>query len=96
MSNKKFCCERLEGAYSVQNGFGLNFRVVKFTEPLYSKLKLINPNILDKGFVMTSGYIHTINDEKTMSLFINNCPFCGQKLSDFYRSDCYVQEIIKD
>ncbi|WP_426479369.1 hypothetical protein ACP3T3_07945 [Chryseobacterium sp. CBSDS_008] len=96
MNNKKFCCERLEGAYSVQNGFGLNFRIVKFTEPLYSKLKLINPNMLDKGFVMTSGYIHTINDEKTKSLFINNCPFCGQKLSDFYKSDDYVQEIIKD
>ncbi len=30
MNNKNFCCERLEGAYSVQNGFGLNFRIVKF------------------------------------------------------------------
>lgn len=53
MSNKKFCCERLEGAYIVQNGFGLNFRIVKFIEPMYSKLKLINPNMVDKGFVMT-------------------------------------------
>jgi len=25
---------------------------------------------------------------------MNYCPFCGQKLSDFYKSDDYVQEII--
>lgn len=93
--NKKFCCERLKGAYSVENGFGINFRVIKFSEKLYSQLKVIDPLMIDKGYVMTSGYINTINDEQTMSLFINNCPFCGQKLSDFYKSDDYVQEIIE-
>lgn len=95
MSNKKFCCKRLEGAYSVRNELGLNFRIVKYTENLYSKLKLINPDMSDKGYVMTSGYIETINDDRTMSLFINNCPFCGQKLNDFYKSDDYVQELIE-
>lgn len=96
MKDKKFCCERLEGAYTVGNGFGLNFRIVKFSENLYNQLKIINPKMTDKGYVLTSGYIKSINDEQTMSLFINNCPFCGQKLSDFYKSDDYVQEVIVD
>ncbi|SHG85420.1 hypothetical protein [Chryseobacterium vrystaatense] len=95
MNKQEFCCERLEGAYTVPNTFGINFRIVKFSETLYNKLKVIDSLMINKGYVMTSGYINSINDTQTMSLFINNCPFCGQKLSVFYKSDDYVQEIIE-
>jgi hypothetical protein len=94
MNNKNFCCERLKGAYLVGNGFGLNFRIIKYSEKLYNELKEIKPSMLNKGFVITSGYRKSVDDEGTMKMVINFCPFCGQKLSDFYKSDDYVQETI--
>lgn len=55
---------------------------------------LLNPKANDKGFVITSGYTISVNDRETSRMIINYCPFCDQKLSDFYKSDDYVQEII--
>ena len=94
MNNENFCCERLKGAYSVKNDFGLNFRIIKYSEKLYNELKQIKPSMIDKGFIITSGYQHSVDDERIMKMIINHCPFCGQKLSDFYKSDDYIQEII--
>lgn len=94
MNNNKFCCERLKGAYLVENSFGLNFRIIKYSERLYNELLQIKPSMPDKGFLITSGYKHSVDDAEIMKMVINNCPFCGQKLSDFYKSDDYVQEIV--
>ena len=94
MNNENFCCERLKGAYLVKNDFGLNFRIIKYSEKLYNELKQIKPSMIDKGFIITSGYQHSVDDERIMKMIINHCPFCGQKLSDFYKSDDYIQETI--
>lgn len=78
----------------IGNSFGLNFRIIKYSEKLYNELKQIKPFMNDKGFVITSGYKNSVDDIETLKMVINNCPFCGQKLSDFYKSDHYVQETI--
>lgn len=95
MSDKFFCCDRLKGAYHIGDSFGLNFRIVKYSEKLYNDLKQIKPTIESKGFLITSGYRDSIDDKETMKMIINYCPFCGKKLDDFYKLDDYVQEIIK-
>ncbi|MDH5035830.1 MULTISPECIES: hypothetical protein [Chryseobacterium] len=94
MENKNFCCERLSFFNRPQNKASLNFRIVKYIGDFRKKMLLLDPKADEKGFVITSGYEISVNDEKTMRMVVNYCPFCGQKLSDFYKSDDYVQEII--
>lgn len=94
MSNKKYCCEKLSFFNRPENDMALNFRIVKYVGEFKEKMLMLNSNANDKGFVITSGYKKSVNDEGTMRMVINHCPFCGQKLSDFYKSDDYVQEII--
>ncbi|WP_419868347.1 hypothetical protein [Chryseobacterium sp. CT-SW4] len=94
MCNKKFCCEKLEAFYRTDNGISLNFRIVKYIGSFREKMLLLNPKINDKGFIITSGYDKSVNDLETTRMVINYCPFCNQKLSDFYKSDDYVQETI--
>lgn len=95
MNNKKFCCNRLAAFYNTENRISLNFRIVKYIGSFRENMLLLNPEATDKGFVITSGYVISINDKGTSRMIINYCPFCNQKLSDFYKSDDYVQEIIK-
>lgn len=94
MNNNKFCCQKLSSFYKTENGFGLNFRIVKYIGIFREKMLMLNPKANEKGFVITSGYKNSVNDEGTMRMIINHCPFCSQKLSDFYKSDDYVQETI--
>lgn len=91
---EKKCCEKFDYYNSGENTMGLNIRIIKSSGVVREKMLLINPKSSDKGFVITSGYKNSINDNGTMSMAINYCPFCGQKLSDYYKSDDYVQEII--
>lgn len=74
---------------------GLNIRILIYKGIIREKMLLLNPKANDKGFVITSGYKKSIHDEGTMRMIIDYCPFCGQKLSDFYKSDDYVQEVIE-
>ncbi|SIT26212.1 hypothetical protein SAMN05421786_1223 [Chryseobacterium ureilyticum] len=94
MNNNKFCCERLKGVCLVENSLGLNFRIIKYSEKLYNDLLQIKPSIPDKGFLITSGYKNSVDDAEILKMIINHCPFCGQRLGDFYKSDDYVQETI--
>jgi hypothetical protein len=92
--SKKFCCEKFNYYGSGENGMGPNIRIVKYKGIIREKMLLSNPKANDKGFVMTSGYIKSIYEEEAKMFVITHCPFCGQKLSDFYKSDDYVQEVI--
>lgn len=94
MDNKKYCCEKFSFFNRPENNMALNIRIVKYVGDFRDKMLMLNPNIGDKGFIITSGYKNSINDEGTMRMVINTCPFCSQKLSDFYKSDNYVQETI--
>jgi len=93
--NKQFCCEKLSFFGRPENNIGLNFRILKYKGIIREKMLLLNPKANDKGFVITSGYKNNIHDKGTMRMIIDYCPFCGQKLSDFYKSDDYVQETIE-
>jgi len=92
--NKIFCCEKLSFFGRSENNVSLNFRIVKYEGAFRENMLLLNPKANDKGFVITSGYENSIHNDGTMRMIIEYCPFCGQKLSDFYRSDDYVQEIL--
>lgn len=94
MDNKRFCCEQLETFYKTENGISLNFRVVKYKGIFREKMLLLNSEVSDRGFIITSGYKVSVNDIRTSRMIINYCPFCGQKLTDWYVSDNYVQETI--
>ena len=93
--SKKFCCEKLSFFGRPENNMALNFRIIKSAGIIREKLLLLNPKANDKSYVITSGYKNSIHDEGTMRMVIDYCPFCGQKLSDFYKSDDYVQEVIR-
>lgn len=93
--NNKFCCEKLSFFGRPENNIGLNFRIVKYAGNFRERMLLLNPKAKEKGFIITSGYTKSVNDEGTMRMIIDFCPFCGQKLSDFYMSENYVQEIIE-
>jgi len=93
--NKKFCCEKLSYYDSGENTMGLNIRILMYKGIIREKMLLLNPKANDKGFVITSGYKDSVNDKETMRMVIDYCPFCGQKLSDFYKSDDYIQEVIE-
>ncbi|MCT2409282.1 hypothetical protein NZD88_17165 [Chryseobacterium antibioticum] len=98
MSNKKFCCEKFEFRYDGEKTMGLNFRIVKYNEKFLEKeAELYNKkieDIFDKAYFVTDGYNGLITDFSIKKMVINHCPFCGQKLRDFYKSDDYVQETI--
>jgi hypothetical protein len=94
MKDKKYCCEKFSFFNRPENNMALNIRIVKYVGDFRTKTLMLHPNFNDKGYVITSGYENSVNDEKTMRMIINFCPFCGQKLSDFYKSDDYVQETI--
>lgn len=80
----KFCCERFEAAANLRREQGINIRIIKF-----NKEELLDQKNLYRFFV-TPGY--KIGDKSTPTLNIAHCPFCGQNLFLFYRSDEYVNE----
>jgi hypothetical protein len=94
MNEKKYCCEKFSFFNRPENDMALNIRIVKYIGDFRDKMLMLNSKANDKGFVITSGYKKSINDAGTMRMVISTCPFCAQKLSDFYKSDDYVQEII--
>ena len=71
MSNKKFCCERLEAFYNTEDRISLNFRIVKYVGSFRENMLLLNPKANDKGFVITSGYTISVNDRETSRMIIN-------------------------
>ncbi|WP_288435978.1 hypothetical protein [uncultured Chryseobacterium sp.] len=99
MNNKKFCCKKFEYYYTGEKTMGLNFRIVKYGMNLLIKeAKFYSKKIEDvcsKAFFITEGYSDKITDFKIKKIVINYCPFCNQKLRDFYTSDDYVQETIE-
>ena len=98
MNNKKFCCEKFEFRYNGEKTMGLNFRIVKYSEKFLEKeAELYNKkieDIFDKAYFVTDGYSGPITDFSIKKMVINHCPFCGQKLRDFYKSNDCVQETI--
>lgn len=98
MSDKKFCCQKFEFHNTGEKTMGLNFRVVKYGENFLAReAELYHKKIedvFDKAYFITEGYSGQITDFSIKKIVMNYCPFCGQKLSDFYKSDDYVQEIV--
>lgn len=78
---------------------GPNFRIVKYgRDILLKEAEFYNKkleDVFDKGYFITEGYSGEISDFSIKKMVINYCPFCNQKLSDFYKSDDYVREIIR-
>jgi hypothetical protein len=72
--------------YSGDKQFGLNIRLVEVKD---LRILETNPN-LKIVYFLTEGYSGTI-DECVKKINISYCPFCGQKLSEFYSSE-YTNE----
>lgn len=77
-----YCWERFESAHSMPNSYGLNIRIVKF-----KKEDLIDKNFLYRYFI-TPGFSESA--ENIPRLNIAFCPFCGENLFAFYKSDVFV------
>jgi len=85
---KKFCCKILEFQYKADREYGLNFRVIKLSDEFIERGKIKG---LPFRFLITGGYREM--DEKTMKMFIEYCPHCGQKLIKTYNSNEYINEL---
>lgn len=86
----KYCCDKFRFLNSGVKNMGLNIRIVKLSKEFIERGNLD----FDKSFLITEGYSNTI-DECSQKIAINFCPFCGSNLKKFYKSDDYIQEIIK-
>lgn len=98
----KFCCSKFEGSYYVNNSFGINIRIIKFSSDFLIKQggayisKLgeeyrINTKRNDIRFYMTMGYEKFSFDLAMVN--INFCPYCGTNLHKYYDKDEYANEI---
>jgi len=80
----KFCCERFEMHYFFPDNYGMNIRIVKYAEnELLDKRNLYR-------FYITQGY--ALGQTNVSNLNVGFCPFCGENLFKFYKSDHYVNE----
>lgn len=86
---KKFCCDSFRFRYSCENSYGINVRIVDFSNEY---LERSNSEYKIK-FILTEGYQNKINDS-IKYCFIDFCPFCGTLLSKFYKGKQYAQETI--
>ena len=86
MKDLKYCCENFKFRATLPNDKGPNIRIIKLTDPRYGSLtrKLI--------FAMTEGYSGKYSVH-VLIVIIKYCPFCGKKLSRFYKDDAYANEI---
>lgn len=86
MKDLKYCCEEFKFRATLPNCKGPNIRVIKITGPHYD---------YDVGkfvFVMARAYLDKYSVDN-MIVVIKYCPFCGKKLSKFYKDDAYAHEI---
>ncbi len=79
--------------YRSQNSFGLNFRVVKYSKSFHERIKLIDPEKKNIGYIISAGYNNSIEEEGVKKMVISYCPFCGADLKEHYTEE-YVQEMI--
>ena len=86
----KFCCDKFRFFYSGEKTMGLNIRIVKMSKDFVSRTGLN----FDKNYFITEGYSNAIEECKK-KIAIDFCPFCGSDLKRIYRSDDYVQEVVK-
>lgn len=86
MKTLKYCCVDFHIRAEMPKYKGPNFRIVK-TMP-FNKLSL--PSLYACYF--TLGYEEDFSYQIPI-MIIYYCPFCGQKLRDFYNKDEYVHEI---
>lgn len=66
---------------------GLNIRVVKLSNAFVKRGQLKS----DKSFLITEGYPDTIEECKK-KIVIHFCPFCGERLMDWYHDEVYVTD----
>ncbi len=85
MKDLKYCCEDFKFRVNLFNYQHPNIRIVKFTDSRYES------GIGKFSFVITEGYEEKFSFR--MVVVIKYCPFCGKKLSKFYKDDAYANEI---
>ncbi len=86
MNTLKYCCEDFKIRHKMPKFNNPNIRIIKNLgiphlglKPLYS-------------CEVTSGYVGTYTFNNTI-MIIYYCPFCGQRLRDWYTKDEYANEI---
>lgn len=84
--NNVFCCERFHQDVSVNRKARPNIRIVKIDRKIVPQINPIYPYL----FIITIGYDET--DKNIPLRMIDYCPYCGESLKDFYRSDDYINE----
>ena len=80
----KYCCVRFENQVVLPKESGLNIRILRFSEN-----ELISNKNLYRFFI-TPGY--SSSDRGVPTFNIAYCPFCGENLFQYYKSDSYVNE----
>ena len=87
MKELKYCCEEFKWRVSLRKEEHPNIRIIKTTDLRYGKE--FNSRL---RFAITEGY-----NEKylfnSLLMIIEYCPFCGKKLSRFYKDNAYANEI---
>ncbi|MBC6490715.1 hypothetical protein BC349_06705 [Flavihumibacter stibioxidans] len=85
---KKFCCDTFRFRYEGAKEMGLNFRIIKLSQPFIERSKY-KGNIY--RYLITEGY--QVLDSNIKIIFIEYCPHCGRELRKLYNSDLYVNEL---
>jgi len=85
----KFCCIDTEARWSLNRSGGINFRVFKTDYVNSYEPEMLPPY----QYYMTSGYKLGDRGKDVMVIKVNYCPFCGSRLSKFYNSDFFVNEM---
>lgn len=84
---EKYCCEKFKARHQLDRTMGLNIRVIKLLEKdVYSRKDLKSPY----RFFITEGFEKGQKNVKRS--LISYCPFCGKKLSKYFKSDYIVNE----
>lgn len=81
----KICCDDFRWRYETGPEMGLNIRVARIMN---------NSKPDDISFFVTEGYI--IGAKRVKFCKINYCPFCGTKLSKYYKSNNMINSQIED
>jgi hypothetical protein len=88
---KKFCCDGFRFHYDAKNEMGLNFRIIK-----------LSPDFVKRGFFGDNPCRYLISEgyekltDKTKTIVMEFCPYCGKELKKLYCSDEYVNETNHD
>jgi hypothetical protein len=83
----KFCCDKFERDFRLSNQGSPNVRIVKID---IAKVPEIDPSYPYR-YYLTIGY--SKGEKNVPRRSIEYCPYCGERLSERYRSDEFVNEI---